>query len=663
MSNMASVSFGKLADDFLIRYDESVSSRKLMKTSIFLDGIQGISYTRTDSEFLVSTGGLDSYAIGTVIYNIVNYLRLSDIDLVLDENIEQVLFDKKTFDKEAESTLKQLVSAKEGSETDSSFQEFCEFCDEHLIIKLRDYQYKSAFLLSVGKGGFDFSVPGAGKTIITYAAYAQLKEKGLVDRILVIGPGNAFNAWFEEYETCFGEDPDFTNLSFESTNNCKIYLNASGKNHSEISFINFDKIRLTQDSLSNFLINNKALLIVDEAHKVKNPNAAVTRAVCEVTKYASSRIILTGTPMPNGYEDLSSLFYIFSPFKEIIPFRYDQLKRMTQKGASDTDISRIKEAINPYYSRISKKYLVERGELKNPVYNIVKCRMDENQIKLYEKLDSFIGKLNDDIDEDLLAFLKKAMLIRKMQISANPALLKKSLISSMDELRNEYAQYSNTDGSDINQLILADKKITAQFAASEIVRLISAYEQGSVQTNKNLKAVDIARKLLNDGKQVLIWDIFVANMRVLQELLITSLKINVEIINGDVSGQDRQDAIARFRSGRSKILLANPSTLAESISLHKVCQNAIYVNRNFNAAQFIQSKDRIHRINMPEGTTATYFFLENEDSVDEAIQERLELKEQRMLAILDADDIEIGGAELEDAGIMSMEDIDLSYLR
>jgi SNF2 family DNA or RNA helicase len=664
MNNMTKVTLSEINDDYVIQYDESAGNRKLMKTSIFLDGIQGVSYARNDGTFIVSVDGLDEYAVGTVLDNILHFLESADVDILLDKNVESVLASKASFDEESEKTLNRLVQAKVTEiEDDSSFQSFCSFCDKTLKITLRDYQYKSAYLLSIGKGGFDFSVPGAGKTIITYAAYAYLKAKNIVDKILVIGPSNAFNAWYEEYETCFGEMPDFTNLSFESTKNCKIYLNASGKNHTEISFINYDKVRLTGESLSNFLCSNKALLIIDEAHKVKNPNAAVTQAICEVTKYASSRIILTGTPMPNGYEDLSSLFYIFSPFKDIIPYRYDQLKRFTQKGATEKDITRIKDSINPFYSRISKKYLVERGELQNPVFKIVKCKMDENQIDLYEKLNSFVGKLKDDVDEDLLAYLKKAMLIRKMQISANPALLKKSIVSSMDELKEEYAQYSGADNSDINQLILADKKITAEFAASEIVRMISAYEQGLVQTNKNLTAVKIAEELLNAGKQVLIWDIFVANMNVLRDLLISQLRVNVEIINGSVSGQDRQDAIARFRKGSSKILLANPSTLAESISLHKVCQNAIYVNRNFNAAQFIQSKDRIHRINMPEGTTATYYFIENEDSVDVAIHERLELKENRMLAILDADDIEIGGSELEDGSIMSTEDIDLSYMR
>lgn len=169
------------------------------------------------------------------------------------------------------------------------------------------------------------------------------------------------------------------------------------------------------------------------------------------------------------------------------------------------------------------------------------------------------------------------------------------------------------------------------------------------------------QSLVSQGKKVLIWDIFVGNMSTLQRLIESETKISVEIVNGSVTGVARQNAISRFRNGTSLVLIANPATLAESISLHKVCQNAIYVNRNFNAAQFIQSKDRIHRINMPVGTTATYYFLINTNTVDGIVSEKLTLKEKRMLAILDADDIEVGGAEFEDNCIMSPKDIEASF--
>ena len=75
MNNMTKVSLTELNGDYLIQYDESVGSRKLMKTSIFLDGIQGITHVRNNSDFLVSVNGLDEYAIGTVIFNILHYFH------------------------------------------------------------------------------------------------------------------------------------------------------------------------------------------------------------------------------------------------------------------------------------------------------------------------------------------------------------------------------------------------------------------------------------------------------------------------------------------------------------------------------------------------------------------------------------------------------------
>jgi hypothetical protein len=152
-------------------------------------------------------------------------------------------------------------------------------------------------------------------------------------------------------------------------------------------------------------------------------------------------------------------------------------------------------------------------------------------------------------------------------------------------------------------------------------------------------------------------------MEILKDMIEEQLDVKVEMINGAVAGEERQIAIRNFREGNGMILIANPATLAESISLHKVCQNAIYVNRNFNAAQFIQSKDRIHRINMPKGTTANYYILLNDESIDTCVDSRLAQKENRMLAILDADDIDIGGEEMEDTSIMSKQDIEESYKR
>ena len=44
------------------------------------------------------------------------------------------------------------------------------------------------------------------------------------------------------------------------------------------------------------------------------------------------------------------------------------------------------------------------------------------------------------------------------------------------------------------------------------------------------------------------------------------------------------------------VLIANPAAAAESISLHKQCNYALYLDRSYNAGQFLQSQDRIHRL-------------------------------------------------------------------
>lgn len=643
---------------------QQLSERVSMKLNIYLNAIRDISIIKNQDSIDIDYNLANEHTIAKSLKDITVFLESCKSNVELDSETESMLLKQKKFEQDSaakEQSLK-VIKAEDYS-IKAEFSEFCTFCDNSLIIRLRDYQYKSAFLLSTGEGGFDFSVPGAGKTIITYATYAFMKYKKIVDSIFVIGPGSAFNAWHDEYCTCFGQVPSFENLSLESTNDCKLYLGASDMHHKEITFINFEKIRILKNEIQQYLSSKNALLIIDEGHKIKNPGAAVAEAVLGISKYVSARIILTGTPMPNGYEDLYSLTQVLSPFEQILPYRYNQLKSMTQKGATDKEINKIHESIDPYYSRISKKYLIEKGELLPYKVEVVPCKMIDEQQELYEKLNDFCGKLTDDIDEDFLTNLKKAILIRKMQISANPALLKKSIINSMDELKEEYVEYANKEDASINILAKADKELMGKFAESNIRKIITMFEHGVKETNKNRTAVELAYKLVKEGKKVLIWDIFVNNMEVLKSMLEEKIGGPVELINGTVSGDDRQQSLKRFREGNSMILLANPATLAESISLHKVCQNAIYVNQNFNAAQFIQSKDRIHRINMPEGTTAHYYFIQNEDSIDSSVFDRLKKKEKRMLDILDADDICVGGAEMEDSQIMSLQDISEVYMR
>ena len=65
----------------------------------------------------------------------------------------------------------------------------------------------------------NFSVPGAGKTSIVYGAYAYLLAKGLVNKIVMIGPINSFMAWKNEFVANFGDKQEnynrFQQLKYE----------------------------------------------------------------------------------------------------------------------------------------------------------------------------------------------------------------------------------------------------------------------------------------------------------------------------------------------------------------------------------------------------------------------------------------------------------------
>ena len=94
------------------------------------------------------------------------------------------------------------------------------------------------------------------------------------------------------------------------------------------------------------------------------------------------------------------------------------------------------------------------------------------------------------------------------------------------------------------------------------------------------------------------------------------------------------------------MLIANPAACAESISLHKICHDAIYLDRTFNCGQFIQSLDRIHRIGLEQNEIVNYHILIAKDTIDETIDRRLDEKLETMIRVLE-DDIPIGGLDVE----------------
>jgi SNF2 family DNA or RNA helicase len=147
-----------------------------------------------------------------------------------------------------------------------------------------------------------------------------------------------------------------------------------------------------------------------------------------------------------------------------------------------------------------------------------------------------------------------------------------------------------------------------------------------------------ARQLARKGRKTLIWSSFVANVELISERL---ADLGAVYIHGKVDAgseeddETREGKIKAFHDDPAiKVMVANPAAASEGISLHTVCQNAIYVDRTFNAAHYLQSEDRIHRLGLRKDQGPMIEILECRATIDEIVRLRLGVKVDRMSAVL-----------------------------
>lgn len=492
---------------------------------------------------------------------------------------------------------------------------------------LYELQLLSAYHLAFSQNACNFSVPGAGKTSVVYGAFAYLSnlprnDKKHVDCLLIISPLSAFGPWELEYEECFGIKPSTKRLNGSvSLEEKKQYLYSTSP--AQITLLSYASVPSLVEELNYFLRNHQVMVVLDEAHKIKNTSGGVTATgVLDIATYCASRVVLTGTPAPNGYEDLYNLYKFIWPTKKVIPFEVYQLKDMS-KAQSDARVESLLQAIEPFFIRVKKSDLGIPPAIDNPP---VIVPMGEIQRRIYDIIEKkymsdIVTSRNNSFQQDLV----KARLLRLMQAATNPNLLTIPL-KSFAESEGFDPNAVSEDASFINDI--------AQYATLEV-------------PSKFIAVREILEKIIAEGGKAVVWAMYINNILDLQSYL-RSCGIQCKTLYGatPVASNDEDDSdvetremiISEFHKPDSgfKVIIANPFAVAESISLHKACHNAIYMERSFNAAHFIQSKDRIHRYGLKPGTETNYYYLLSEDSVDSVIHERLIAKETRLREIIES---------------------------
>lgn len=141
---------------------------------------------------------------------------------------------------------------------------------------------------------------GLGKTIEAGLVLAELRQRGLAPRTLVIAPAGLVTQWQEELERKFGVPTVIANRD-----DC-------GPDRSDQAVVLASLASARRDPLKSALLGQEwDAVVIDEAHRVRAPRTASGRLVRELrTRYL---VLLTATPVENRLQDLYEMVSLVAP--------------------------------------------------------------------------------------------------------------------------------------------------------------------------------------------------------------------------------------------------------------------------------------------------------------------------------------------------------------
>jgi SNF2 family DNA or RNA helicase len=502
-----------------------------------------------------------------------------------------------------------LLIKNQDSRVITDYKKFQTIVTKELERTLRDQQMWSAFYMTQMQKAANFSVPGAGKTSMVYGAFAYLNslEVNKANKLVVIGPKNSFLSWKLEFKENFGEKKELRVLDIHDEEGAEVQLRLNGSNKNLI-LVNYESLGKYESALCD-IIDGKTILVFDEVHKIKGVQSVRAQVAKRIAEKPIYKFVLTGTPIPNSYQDIYNFLNILymEEYKMFFNFQIGELK-----DPGPTEVKEINEKLYPFFWRTNKK------QLEVPKANedmIIKCPMNNEEQEIIDLLYRKYG--NSPFH----------LYIRLIQASTNPELLLKS-IDFIEMYGDEFEEGWNEE--------LQTDIVTFSEDEVNIIRRVS-------ESTKFHQALLLTEQLHRENKQTIIWCMFVNTIDKVYRK-ITAKGIRAAVIYGSTPQKERDNIIESFKRNEIEVLITNPHTLAESVSLHKTCHDAIYLEYSFNLTHMLQSRDRIHRLGLPEGqyTQYYYFMLESENdqsrnTIDEKIYVRLKEKEERMLEAIEGD--------------------------
>jgi hypothetical protein len=471
-----------------------------------------------------------------------------------------------------------------------------------------DKQIESLLRLVSLRHGANFSVPGAGKTTVTFALHLLIEDSA--PYLLVVAPPNAFLSWKEVAGECLNDDaaneprcrftvlrPGTDLLALRARGACRF-------------LVSYESLVSMEAEIAAFAASHPLHLVADESHKIKAGYASLRGAtMLRISHLAVRRDILSGTPMPQGPSDVQSQLDFLWPGAGF--------GNRILRGENPAVV------MNGRYVRINKRDL----DLPDKDLHFEDVQMHDAHLALYCIVKDEVRRQASQLRRNATEIIQaRRSVIRLLQISANPIAALTSMMES--------AQMPETK---------------ALYAA--------VLREGP--SAKVLRAEELVRELGREGKKCLIWSIFT---QTIEDLAGRLADLNPVVIRGGVASGEPEDPdsregrIQRFRSDPNcMVMIANPAAASEGMSLHMHCHHAIYVDRSFNATHYLQSIDRIHRLGLPKDTETHIYILRHIvprgiGSIDMSVSRRLAKKMRGLEELLNDPDLHELALEEEESG-------------
>jgi superfamily II DNA or RNA helicase len=327
---------------------------------------------------------------------------------------------------------------------------------------------------------------------------------------------------------------------------------------------------------ANAIIDEHSMVVVDESSKIKNHDANRTRRITSVGGKARYRMILTGTPVSQGVEDLYAQLRFLSPeilgYNSYYSFAANHLEYHPDYPGMVVrahNTAWLAAKLQPYVYQVTKD---EAGlDLPRKVHEARYFDMTYEQRELYERAKYELLMMLPDDEIDSYAIFR--------------------LFGALQQITSGFW---NRDG----EVIAVDHD-----------RLGTA-----------LAAVDS----IPPEAKVIIWCKYLRSLHALAGALRAEHgEESVALYYGDLNEQEREAELNRWRS-EARFLVATQSTGGYGLTLNEA-HHVLFYENGFSYAERLQAEDRCHRIGQEH--RVTYVDVTCERSIDTRIQQALDSKE------------------------------------